>query len=172
RPSAARHAGSTAQPAPATGCTGRATADRQPSGHPRPWLQHPPRRARPGRAQRRTDPARPAPQGTPGRRRTGRACRRQPHTTRDAVAAGLRPMYSLTRTKLLTGLLALLLALPAHAEGFITRLLNKPVPGGVAVVDLVNPTHARNVRYQGKPVGPVDEEGRRWIGIVGVRRSA
>ncbi|TNF08222.1 MAG: M23 family peptidase, partial [Pseudomonadales bacterium] len=33
-------------------------------------------------------------------------------------------------------LLALSLATPAHAEGFITRLLNKPVPGGVAVLDL------------------------------------
>ena len=33
--------------------------------------------------------------------------------------------------RLLAALL-LCLALPAHAEGFITRLLNKPVPGGVA----------------------------------------
>ncbi|HBB99175.1 MAG TPA: peptidase M23, partial [Pseudomonas sp.] len=33
-------------------------------------------------------------------------------------------------------LFALAIALPAHAEGFITRLLNKPVPGGVAVIEL------------------------------------
>ena len=42
-------------------------------------------------------------------------------------------------------LLAVCLALPAHAEGFITRLLNKPVPGGVGVVDLGNPAQARCV---------------------------
>ncbi|NAS63814.1 peptidase M23, partial [Pseudomonas syringae pv. actinidiae] len=33
-------------------------------------------------------------------------------------------------------LLALLLCLPAHADSFITRALDKPVPGGVAVIDL------------------------------------
>ena len=64
--------------------------------------------------------------------------------------------------------LLLCLALPAHAEGFITRLLNKPVPGGVAVVDLGEGSSAPQARYQGKPVLVVKEEGRRWIAIVGI----
>ncbi len=64
--------------------------------------------------------------------------------------------------------LMLCLALPAHAEGFVTRLLNKPVPGGVAVVDLGEGSSAPQARYQGKPVLVVKEEGRRWIAIVGI----
>lgn len=68
-------------------------------------------------------------------------------------------------------LLACCLALPAHAEGFITRLLNKPVPGGVAVIDLGNPAQAPKVRYQGKPVLTVHEDGQRWIAIVGIPLS-
>ncbi|HBZ92613.1 MAG TPA: peptidase M23 [Pseudomonas sp.] len=67
--------------------------------------------------------------------------------------------------------MTLFLALPAHAEGFITRLLNKPVPGGVAVVDLGNPAQAPKVRYQGKPVLTVREDGQRWIAIVGIPLS-
>ncbi len=65
-------------------------------------------------------------------------------------------------------LLALLIALPAHAEGFLTRLLNKPVPGGVAVVDLGSAPKAPRALYQGKPVLVVREDGQRWIAIVGV----
>lgn len=66
--------------------------------------------------------------------------------------------------------LALLLcfALPVHAEGFLTRLLNKPVPGGVAVIGLGDGTEAPSVRYEGKPVLVVREEGQRWIAIVGL----
>jgi murein DD-endopeptidase MepM/ murein hydrolase activator NlpD len=67
--------------------------------------------------------------------------------------------------------LTLCLALPAHAEGFITRLLNKPVPGGVAVVDLGDQAQAPKVRYQGKPVLTVQEDGKRWIAIVGIPLS-
>ncbi|MEO4047584.1 peptidoglycan DD-metalloendopeptidase family protein [Pseudomonas sp. CAU 1711] len=62
----------------------------------------------------------------------------------------------------------LCLALPAQAEGFITRLLNKPVPGGVAVLDLGDGQDAPQVRYQGKPVLVIKEDGRRWIAIVGI----
>ncbi|PAU65364.1 peptidase M23 [Pseudomonas sp. PIC25] len=70
--------------------------------------------------------------------------------------------------RLLFSFLALLLALPVHAEGFITRLLNKPVPGGVAVVDLGQGEQAPQARYQGKPVLVVKEDGARWIAIVGI----
>ncbi len=65
-------------------------------------------------------------------------------------------------------LLALCLALPAQAEGFLTRLLNKPVPGGVAVVPLGDGADAPRVRYQDKPVLVIREDGARWIAIVGI----
>jgi len=64
--------------------------------------------------------------------------------------------------------LLLCLTLPAHAEGFLTRLLNKPVPGGVAVVELGNDASAPKVRYDGKPVLVVREDDQRWIAIVGI----
>jgi murein DD-endopeptidase MepM/ murein hydrolase activator NlpD len=63
------------------------------------------------------------------------------------------------------------LALPVQAEGFITRLLNKPVPGGVAVLALGDGPSAPQVRYQGKPVLTVREDGQRWIAIVGIPLS-
>lgn len=66
----------------------------------------------------------------------------------------------------------LCLSVNVHAEGFITRLLNKPVPGGVAVVPLGNDPSAPKVTYQGKPVLVVKEEGVRWIAIVGIPLSA
>ncbi|MGM3387378.1 peptidoglycan DD-metalloendopeptidase family protein [Stutzerimonas stutzeri] len=68
-------------------------------------------------------------------------------------------------------LFALTLALPAHAEGFLTRLLNKPVPGGVAVIDLGSAASAPSVRYEGKPVLVLREDGKRWIAIVGIPLS-
>ena len=68
-------------------------------------------------------------------------------------------------------LFSLALALPAHAEGFITRLLNKPVPGGVAVIELGNGPRAPQARYQGKPTLVIREDGQRWIAIVGIPLS-
>lgn len=68
-------------------------------------------------------------------------------------------------------LLTLCLALPAHAEGFISRLLNKPVPGGVAVVDLGTSASAPSATYQGKPVLVIHEDQQRWIAIVGIPLS-
>ncbi|MCQ4307592.1 peptidoglycan DD-metalloendopeptidase family protein [Pseudomonas stutzeri] len=65
-------------------------------------------------------------------------------------------------------LLTLVLTLPALAEGFITRLLNKPVPGGVAVVELGDGVAAPQVRYQGKPALVIREDGQRWIAILGI----
>ncbi|MEG7362574.1 peptidoglycan DD-metalloendopeptidase family protein [Pseudomonas citronellolis] len=68
-------------------------------------------------------------------------------------------------------LFATLLALPSHAEGFISRTLNKPVPGGVAVVQLGSAGPAPSASYQGKPVLVVREEGRDWIAVVGIPLS-
>ena len=65
-------------------------------------------------------------------------------------------------------LLLLLASQCALAEGFISRLLNHPVPGGVAVVPLGNGLQAPTVRYQDKPVLVVREDGQRWIAIVGI----
>ena len=69
---------------------------------------------------------------------------------------------------LMTLMLSLALTLPAQAEGFITRLLNKPVPGGVAVIDLGNAATPPQARYQGKPALVIREDGQRWIAIVGI----
>ncbi|MGY3909840.1 peptidoglycan DD-metalloendopeptidase family protein [Aeromonas piscicola] len=65
-------------------------------------------------------------------------------------------------------ILLLLASQCALAEGFISRLLNHPVPGGVAVLPLGNEAQAPAARYQGKPVLVVREEDRRWIAIVGI----
>jgi murein DD-endopeptidase MepM/ murein hydrolase activator NlpD len=70
--------------------------------------------------------------------------------------------------RFLAPLIALCLCLPAHAESFITRTLNKPVPGGVAVVDLGSAAQAPKATYDGKPVLVVKEQGVRWLAIVGV----
>lgn len=69
-------------------------------------------------------------------------------------------------------LAATLLALPVHAEGFISRTLNKPVPGGVAVVQLGQDAAVPTATFQGKPVLVVREEGRDWIAIVGIPLTA
>ncbi|TRX76390.1 peptidoglycan DD-metalloendopeptidase family protein [Pseudomonas mangiferae] len=55
-----------------------------------------------------------------------------------------------------------------RADGFISRLLNKPVPGGVAVVTLGEAAQAPAARYQGRPVLVVREDGKRWVAIVGI----
>ena len=68
-------------------------------------------------------------------------------------------------------LFALLLALSAPlalAEGFLSRLLDKPVPGGVAVVDLGDAAAKPAARFQDKPVLVVREDGQRWLAVVGV----
>ena len=64
--------------------------------------------------------------------------------------------------------LALCLALPAHADSYISRLLNKPVPGGVAVVDLGPAAQAPKATWQGKPVLVVRDQDARWLAIVGI----
>lgn len=73
----------------------------------------------------------------------------------------------LLRTALL--LLLSLLSLPSLAEGgFITRLLHKPVPGGVAVVGLPEQPQAPRASYNGQPLLVIREDGQRWIAIAGI----
>lgn len=68
-------------------------------------------------------------------------------------------------------LFALCLTLPSHAEGFLSRLLHKPVPGGVAVLQLGEQPQAPRVRYQDKPVLVLREDGQRWIAVLGIPLS-
>ncbi|MGR4039054.1 peptidoglycan DD-metalloendopeptidase family protein [Pseudomonas sp. 910_21] len=71
--------------------------------------------------------------------------------------------------RFLASLLLLCLAFNANAnaDSYITRLLNKPVPGGVAVVDLGSAAQAPKASYQGKPVLVVKEQNN-WLAIVGI----
>ncbi|MBP8185554.1 MAG: peptidoglycan DD-metalloendopeptidase family protein [Pseudomonas sp.] len=64
--------------------------------------------------------------------------------------------------------LLLCIALPAQAAGYLTRLLNHPVPGGVAVVDLGPAASAPSASFQGKPVLVIHEDQSHWIAIVGL----
>ncbi|HKS12526.1 MAG TPA: peptidoglycan DD-metalloendopeptidase family protein [Pseudomonas sp.] len=66
----------------------------------------------------------------------------------------------------LLALSLLLLGTAAHAS-YITRQLNKPVPGGVAVVDLGPSAQAPGARFDGKPVLVVQEQDT-WLAIVGL----
>jgi murein DD-endopeptidase MepM/ murein hydrolase activator NlpD len=69
--------------------------------------------------------------------------------------------------RFLAPLFLLCLTFNAHADSYITRMLNKPVPGGVAVVDLGTAAQAPTATYQGKPVLVVKEQSN-WLAIVGV----
>ena len=68
---------------------------------------------------------------------------------------------------------ALCLGLPARAQqtGFISRKLNVPVPGGVAVLGLGNAERAPEVSFLGRRVLVVREEGKQWIAVVGIPLS-
>lgn len=63
--------------------------------------------------------------------------------------------------------LSLLLLADGAQASYITRILNKPVPGGVAVVDLGPATTAPSARFDGKPVLVVKEQDN-WLAIVGI----
>ena len=65
-------------------------------------------------------------------------------------------------------LLLLCLTVNANAaDSYITRLLNKPVPGGVAVIELGTGAQAPKATYDGKPVLVVKEQ-ETWRAIVGI----
>ncbi len=78
----------------------------------------------------------------------------------------------MTLKRLFTLLLLAALALPVQAEGFITRLLNKPVPGGVAVVTLPEQAEAPRAEYLDQPLLVIREDGKRWIAIAGIPLTA
>ncbi len=72
--------------------------------------------------------------------------------------------------RLFSLLMLLCLTFNAHADSYISRTLNKPVPGGVAVVDLGPAAAAPKATYQGKPVLVVKEQDN-WLAIVGIPLS-
>ncbi|MBA1193271.1 M23 family metallopeptidase [Pseudomonas entomophila] len=63
--------------------------------------------------------------------------------------------------------LTLLLVGTCAQASYITRQLNKPVPGGVAVVDLGPSAQPPSARFEGKPVLVVKEQDT-WLAIVGI----
>ena len=71
-------------------------------------------------------------------------------------------------SRFLPAVLLLCLTLNAHAaDSYITRLLNKPVPGGVAVIELGTGAQAPKATYDGKPVLVIKEQDT-WRAIVGI----
>ena len=71
-------------------------------------------------------------------------------------------------SRFLSAVLLLCLTFNAHAaESYITRLLNKPVPGGVAVIELGTGAQAPKATYEGKPVLVIKEQDT-WRAIVGI----
>ena len=63
--------------------------------------------------------------------------------------------------------LSLLLAGTCAQASYIARQLDRPVPGGVAVVDLGPAAQAPSARFDGKPVLVVKEQDT-WLAIVGL----
>ena len=70
--------------------------------------------------------------------------------------------------RFLSAALLMCLTLNAQAaDSYITRLLNKPVPGGVAVIELGTGAQAPKASYDGKPVMVIKEQDT-WRAIVGI----
>ncbi|AEC19530.1 hypothetical protein PT7_0990 [Pusillimonas sp. T7-7] len=62
----------------------------------------------------------------------------------------------------------LLLPALASAQGYISRLLNHPVPGGVAVVDLGLANESPRVFYKDDRVMVLRDSDDTWIAVVGI----
>lgn len=81
-------------------------------------------------------------------------------------------ILSLLRRLSCSGLiLGMLLPPSAGAQGYIARLLNQPVPGGVAVIGLGLAPEAQpspHVSYQGQPVMVLQDSDQSWIAVVGI----
>ena len=82
------------------------------------------------------------------------------------VAVRARNEVFMLRMLLLFVLLTLSVA--ARAEGYISRMLNKPVPGGVAVVQLGDSPQAPKVSLGEHRVMVLREAAGEWIAVVGI----
>ena len=56
----------------------------------------------------------------------------------------------------------------AHAQGYISRKLDVPVPGGVAVVALGTADQAPQASYDGRRVMVIRDSDGQWIAVVGI----
>lgn len=72
----------------------------------------------------------------------------------------------------LAGQVALLVAAcsatVAHAQGYISRTLDVPVPGGVAVVPLGAAAQAPQASFNGHRVMVIRDNDQQWIAVVGI----
>lgn len=70
--------------------------------------------------------------------------------------------------RILVLVVAVLLYPNVYAEGYIGRLLNRPVPGGVAVVPLGDDAAAPKVTFRRSRVMVVRDSDQQWVAIVGI----
>src|SRR5690606_8414144 len=61
-----------------------------------------------------------------------------------------------------------LAAAPAWAQGYVARTLDKPVPGGVAVVPLGESESAPVVEYAGKRLLVMKDSDQQWVALAGI----
>lgn len=66
------------------------------------------------------------------------------------------------------GALCLLMASTAWAQGYVARTLDKPVPGGVAVVALGTASEAPTAQYDGRPALVMKDSDGQWIALAGI----
>lgn len=69
-------------------------------------------------------------------------------------------------------LAALSLPVAAQAQGYISRKLSAPVPGGVSVVSLGAAKQAPQVTFDGRRVLVVRDSDEQWVAVVGIPLSA
>lgn len=77
-------------------------------------------------------------------------------------------MSMLRRLFMLFSAVGLLLPASAGAQGYISRLLHHPVPGGVAVVSAGNSNEAPRAFYKDTPVMVLRDSDQAWIAVVGI----
>lgn len=66
---------------------------------------------------------------------------------------------------------AVCVATAAQAQGYISRTLDHPVPGGVAVVPLGLAEQAPQARFNGHRVMVIRDSDQQWIAVVGIPLS-
>lgn len=69
-------------------------------------------------------------------------------------------------------MLVLSVSATANAQGYISRSLNRPVPGGIAVVSLGNLPQAPKVTYENNKVMVVRDTDDQWVAVVGIDLKA
>lgn len=88
----------------------------------------------------------------------------------DLSARAIGALNRLSRRRFVVLWLAAGLLAPSIAlgQGYISRLLHRPVPGGVAVVALGTAAKAPRVFYEGERVMVLRDSDEQWIAVVGI----